>query len=247
MGALHGKVAVVTGGASGIGRATALRCAAEGARVVIADVQSGDAVVAAARAQQHAVTCRQVDVSNANEVAELMRSTAAQHGRLDILVAAAGIGGGGAPTADYAEADFDRVLAVNLRGVFLCMKYAIMEMLRGDGGAIVNIASVMGLVGLPFTPAYSAAKGGVVQLTKTAAVEYANRNIRINCVCPGMIDTPMVQRIPEPGRQQFLARQPLSRLGTAEEVAAAAVFLASDASAFTTGAAFAVDGGYVAQ
>jgi len=247
MGCLQGKIAVVTGGASGIGRATALQCAAEGARVIVADIQDGDDVAAAARARDHDVLFRRTDVSVAADVVDLMRWTVAQRGRLDVLIAAAGIGGGSASTADYAEADFDRVIAVNLKGVFLCMKYAIAEMLRGDGGTIVTIASVMGLVGLPQTPAYSAAKGGVVQLTKVAAIEYASRNIRVNCVCPGMIDTPMVQRISESGRRQFVERQSIRRLGTAEEIAAAAVFLASDASSFTTGAVLVVDGGFTAQ
>ncbi len=247
MGLLRNKVVVVTGGASGIGRATALRCAAEGARVVIADIQDGDPVVTAARTAGHEVLFQRTDVSVSTEVAALMQRAVADEGRLDVLIAAAGIGGGTAATADYTEADFDHVIAVNLKGVFLCMKHAIAAMLRGGGGAIVSIASVMGLVGLPQTPAYSAAKGGVVQLTKVAALEYASRNIRVNCICPGMIDTPMVQRIPAPGRQLFLARQPISRLGSAEEIAAAAVFLASDASAFTTGATLAVDGGYTAQ
>ncbi|HXQ22634.1 MAG TPA: glucose 1-dehydrogenase [Candidatus Acidoferrales bacterium] len=244
---LEGKVVVVTGGASGIGRATALKCAAEGARVVVADVQDGNPVVAAARALGDDLRSRRIDVAVSADVADLMQSTGAELGRLDVLIAAAGIGGGSAATADYTEADFDRVIAINLKGVFLCMKYAIPEMLRNGGGAIVNIASVMGLVGLPRTPAYSAAKGGVVQLTKVAAIEYAAHNIRVNCICPGMIDTPMVQRIPAANQRHFLDRQPLSRLGTAEEIAAAAVFLASDASSFTTGAALAVDGGFTAQ
>jgi NAD(P)-dependent dehydrogenase (short-subunit alcohol dehydrogenase family) len=247
MGQLQEKIAVVTGGASGIGRAAALKCAAEGARVVIGDAQDGASVVAAAAALGHDVAYQRVDVSAGTEVAALMRLARERGGRLDILIAAAGISGGTGATAEYAESDFDRVVAVNLKGVFLSMKYAIAEMLRTGGGAIVNIASVMGLVGLPLTPAYSAAKGGVVQLTKVAALEYAAHNIRVNCICPGMIDTPMVQRIPESGRRNFLSRQALHRLGTPEEVAAAAVFLASDASAFTTGTTLAVDGGYTAQ
>lgn len=247
MGLLEGKVVVVTGGASGIGRATALMCAADGARVVIADIQDGGPVASTAHAQHQDVVFRRTDVSVSAEVATLMRSTVAQHGRLDVLVTAAGVSGGSTPTADYAEADFDRVIAINLKGVFLSMKYAIAEMLRSGDGAIVNIASVLGLVGMPQTPAYSAAKGGVVQLTKVAALEYASRNIRVNCICPGMIDTPMVQHMPASGRQEFLQRQPLSRLGRAEEVASAVVFLASDASAFTTGAALVVDGGFTAQ
>ena len=244
---LEGKVVVVTGAASGIGAAAALRCAGEGARVVVADVQDGDTVITAARAQGGDVRFCRTDVSNASQVDALMQFTTAQHGRLDILVAAAGIGGGTAPTAEYGEAEFERVIAINLKGVFLCMKYAIAKMLSGGGGAIVNIASVMGLVGLPQTPAYSAAKGGVVQLTRVAALEYAAHNIRVNCICPGMIDTPMVQRTSDAGRRHFLARQPLARLGTSQEIAAAIVFLASDASTFTTGAVFAVDGGYTAQ
>jgi NAD(P)-dependent dehydrogenase (short-subunit alcohol dehydrogenase family) len=247
MGLLDGKVAVVTGGASGIGRATALRCAAEGARVVIADVQDGSPVAATARAQHHDVVFQRTDVSAAAEVAAVMRTTAARWGRLDILVAAAGVGGGRAATADYGEADFDRVIRINLTGVFLAMKYALAEMLRSGGGVIVNIASVLGVVGMPYTPAYSAAKGGVVQLTKVAALEYASRNVRVNCICPGMIDTPMIRPMPAAGRQQLLGQQPLSRLGTAEEIAAAVVFLASDASAFTTGTALVIDGGFTAQ
>jgi NAD(P)-dependent dehydrogenase (short-subunit alcohol dehydrogenase family) len=247
MGWLHGKVAVVTGGASGIGRATAQRCATEGARVIIADVTDAGALLGADRVPLPDVTFQRTDVTVAADVAAVMRQAVVLWGRLDILVCAAGIGGGSRATADYPDTDFDRVIAVNLKGVFLCMKHAIAEMLRGGGGAIVNIASVTGLVGLPFTPAYSAAKGGVMQLSKVAALEYANRNIRVNCVCPGMIDTPLVQRIPTGARAQFLERQPLSRLGTAEEVAAAVVFLASEASAFTTGAALVVDGGFTAQ
>ncbi|MFQ5665390.1 MAG: SDR family NAD(P)-dependent oxidoreductase [Candidatus Binatia bacterium] len=248
MGVLKGKVAVVTGGASGIGAATALKCAAEGARVVIADIQDGSRIVAAAREQRHDIVFRPTDVSVSSEVKALMRWSAVQRKRIDVLVAAAGVSGGGtAATADYSDADFDRVIAVNLKGVFLSMKYAIPEMLRSGGGAIVSIASVLGLVGMPHTPAYSAAKGGVVQLTKVAALEYASRNIRVNCVCPGTIDTPMVQRVPATGRQELRNRQPIGRLGTAQEIAAAVVFLASDASAFTTGVALVVDGGYTAQ
>jgi NAD(P)-dependent dehydrogenase (short-subunit alcohol dehydrogenase family) len=246
MGALEAKVAVVTGAASGIGRACALRAAAEGARVVAADVQDGAAVVAAAGAAAE-VLFQACDVAVAAQVEDLMRTTVARHGRLDVLIAAAGVSGGTATTAEYGDADFDRVIAVNLKGVFLSLKHALRAMLRGGGGAIVTIASVAGLVGLARTPAYSAAKGAVIQLSRVAALEYADHHIRVNCICPGMIDTPMVQRIGAPARQAFLDRQPLRRLGTPEEVAAAAVFLASDAASFTTGSVLAVDGGYTAQ
>jgi NAD(P)-dependent dehydrogenase (short-subunit alcohol dehydrogenase family) len=247
MGCLEGKVVVVTGGASGIGRATALRCAAEGAHVVVADIQDPQTVVNTGSTLGHDLVFHRTDVSVSTQVAALMRCAVADCGRLDILIAAAGISGGSGSTIDYAEGDFDRVIAINLKGVFLSMKYAIAEMLHGGGGAIVNIASVAGLVGMPHTPAYSAAKGGVVQLTRVAALEYASSNVRVNCICPGMIDTPMVQRIPENVRWQLLRQQPIQRPGTADEVAAAAVFLASDASSFTTGAALVVDGGFTAQ
>jgi len=245
MGVLEGKAVVITGGASGIGCATALRCAAEGAHVTIADIQDSAAVTAAGRPFD--LRYQRTDVSVAVEVEALMHSVVAQHGRLDVLVNAAGIGGGNAATADYSEADFDRVIAINLKGVFLCMKHALVHMRTGSGGAIVNIASILGLVGLPQTPAYSAAKGGVVQLTKVAALEYAAHNIRVNCICPGIIDTPMLHGVPAAGRQLLVDRQPIGRLGRAEEIADTAVFLASDASAFTTGAVFAVDGGFTAQ
>jgi NAD(P)-dependent dehydrogenase (short-subunit alcohol dehydrogenase family) len=163
------------------------------------------------------------------------------------LVNAAGIGGGSAATADYAEADFDRVIAINLKGVFLCMKYALPAMLAAGGGVIVNIASILGMVGMPQTPAYSAAKGGVIQLTRVAALEYAGSNIRVNCIGPGIIDTPMLRNVPAAGRELLLRQPPIGRFGTAEEIAAAAVFLAGDASAFTTGTVLAVDGGFTAQ
>ena len=237
---LTGKVAVITGGASGIGRATALRCAAAGARVVVADVQI-------AVAPNEHVVVRRADVSVSAEVVDLFHWTVGEFGRLDVLISAAGISGGTGATAEYSEVEFDRVIAVNLKGVFLCMKHAITQMVRHGGGAIVNIASITGVVGLPFTPAYSAAKAGVIQLSKVAALEYADRGVRVNCICPGMIDTPMVQRLPESAQRAFIARQPIKRLGAADEIAAAAVFLASDASAFTTGAAIMIDGGYTAQ
>ena len=245
MGVLEGKAVVVTGGASGIGRAAALQCAAAGARVVIADIQDGSPVITAARESE--ICFHHTDVSIAAEVATLMDWAVARHGRLDVLVNAAGIGGGSTATADYTEADFDRVIATNLKGVFLCMKHALAAMLRTGGGAIVNIASILGLVGMAQTPAYAAAKGGVVQLTKVAALDYAARNIRVNCICPGIIDTPMLQGVPAAGRQLLIDHQPIGRLGRAEEIADAVVFLASDASAFTTGAVFAIDGGYTAQ
>jgi NAD(P)-dependent dehydrogenase (short-subunit alcohol dehydrogenase family) len=247
MGALQNKIAVITGGASGIGRATAERFAAEGATVVIGDVQDGVAVVRSITDADGSAFFLRTDVTDSAQVRALIAATESRHGRLDVLVAAAGIGGGSATTVDYSEADFDRVIAVNLRGVFLAMKHGLSAMQRVGQGAIVNIASVLGLVGLPRTPGYSAAKGGVIQLTRTAAVEYAQQGIRVNCICPGVIDTPMARAAGELAMQQFATLQPLGRLGTAAEVAAAAVFLASDQAAFVTGAAFVIDGGFTAQ
>lgn len=244
---LSGRVAVITGGASGIGRATAERFAAEGAAVLIGDVRDADETIAAIRARGGTAEFVRTDVANGDHVRALIAAAEERHGHLDILIAAAGIGGGGGTTADYTEADFDRVIAINLKGVFLAMKYALPAMERSGGGAIVAIASVLGIVGLPSTPAYSAAKGGVMQLAKVAALEYAAKRIRVNCICPGMIDTPMSRGAGPRAQAHFAAMQPLGRLGRADEVAATALFLASEQSTFVTGAAFVIDGGFTAQ
>lgn len=247
MGLLEDRVAVITGAASGIGRATARLFAEEGARLMLADIQDMSALCEEIGLARGTAWSLRTDVSDPEQVRACIAAAVERGGRLDVLVAAAGVGGGSAATADYAENDFQRVLAVNLTGVFYAMKYALQVMQRRGSGAIVTIGSVAGLVGLARSPAYAAAKGGVIQLTKVAALEYAAYKIRINCVCPGMIDTPMVQHIPPAVRDAFLARQPLGRLGTAEEVARAVLYLASDASSFTTGATLAVDGGFLAQ
>ncbi len=190
------------------------------------------------------------DVSKAAEVEAMVAAAVARFGRLDILFNNAGIEGAQAPTADCTEETFDRVIAINLKGVFLGMKYAIPAMIRGGGGSIINAASVAGLVGFQGLPAYCASKGGVIQLTKTAALEYAKQNIRVHATCPGVIWTPMVERIVgnnAEARAQFEALEPVGRFGTPEEVAALVLFLASDEASFITGAALPVDGGFVAQ
>jgi NAD(P)-dependent dehydrogenase (short-subunit alcohol dehydrogenase family) len=180
-----------------------------------------------------------------------MRSSArVGGGRLDVLFNNAGIEGEQAPTADTTLDNWDRVIGINLRGVFLGCKYGIEAMLRTGGGAIVNNASVAGLVGFAGIPAYCAAKGGVVQLTRTAALEYATRGVRVNCLCPGVIDTPMVQRFTRDdakARAQMEMLEPVGRMGTPREVAELALFLASDRSSFVTGAVIPVDGGFVAR
>jgi NAD(P)-dependent dehydrogenase (short-subunit alcohol dehydrogenase family) len=247
MGVLNGRVAIVTGGASGIGRATALLFSSEGAAVAIGDLQDASAVAEEIARRGGEGFSLAVDVSREAQVQQLIECAEGHYGRVDLLVAAAGIGGGSATTAEYAEEDFDRVMAINLKGVFLAMKHALPAMVRAGGGAIVNIASVLGMVGMARTPAYSAAKGGVVQLTRTAALEYAPQGVRVNCICPGMIDTPMARAAGDAAMQQFALWQPLGRLGHAEEVAAAALFLAADSATFVTGAVLAVDGGFTAR
>jgi len=250
MGALDGKVAIITGAASGIGRATAELFAKEGAQVAAADwhAQEGEAVAGELRRGGADATFVQVDVSSSDDVQRMVRTAVETYGRLDVLFNNAGIEGDQAPTADCTLENWDRVIGVNLKSVFLGMKYAIPELIKGGGGAIINNASVAGLVGFPGIPAYCASKGGVIQLTKTAALEYAKQNIRVNAICPGVIATPMVERFVggDPARQQAMeSLEPVGRLGRPEEVAQLVLFLASDAAPFCTGAPFIIDGGFV--
>jgi NAD(P)-dependent dehydrogenase (short-subunit alcohol dehydrogenase family) len=250
------KVALVTGGASGIGRATGLALADVGVRVVVADVDSsggGETVELVRRAGSDAIFV-EVDVADASAVAQAVERARSTFGRLDFGINAAGRQGALAETADYTEEDWSRTIAVNLSGVWLAMKYEIREMLRAGGGSIVNIASNFGLVGSPRMPAYAASKHGVVGLTKVAALEYATRGIRVNAICPGGTDTPWIERnlAADPAAadsmmEEVMALHPMRRLARPEEIAAAAVWLCSDAASYVTGAAIAVDGGFVAH
>lgn len=252
---LREKVALVTGAGSGIGRATALAAAGEGAKVLVSDVavEGGEETVRQIEAAGGEAAFVRADVSKAAEVEALVKSAVETFGRLDCAVNNAGIEGALAPTADYPEEDWERVLAVNLTGVYLCMKHEIPRMLEAGGGSIVNVASILGMVGFATAPAYTAAKHGVVGLSKVAALDYSAQGIRVNTLCPAFIETPMVmERGIEAGTHPEAYRQlaelhPIGRLGKSEEIAEAAIWLCSDAASFVTGHAMMADGGYVAR
>ncbi len=250
MAQMDGKVAIVTGAASGIGRATAVLFAREGAKVVVADWKDGSDTVREITDAGGEAIFMQVDVSDASQVEAMVRKTVETYGGLDYACNNAGIEGVMGACAECTEENWERTIGINLTGVWHCMKYEIPEMLKRGGGSIVNMASVAGLVGFAGLPAYCASKGGVVLLTKAAALEYAKQGIRINAVCPGVIRTAMVDRIIGGDAQAeagFTAMEPIGRLGTPEEIGEAVIWLCSDASSFVTGTAFPVDGGFVAQ
>jgi NAD(P)-dependent dehydrogenase (short-subunit alcohol dehydrogenase family) len=246
---LDGKAGLVTGAAGGIGRACALRLAREGCRVVVSDLESArsrgeetTALIAEAGGAAEFVAC---DVRSEDDCSALVARVVERQGRLDLAVNNAGIGYHG-PLADMPTEDFDRVLAVDLRGVFLGMKHQIQQMLRNGGGSIVNVASNAGVRAVKYLGAYTAAKHGVVGLTKCAAIEYAEQGIRVNAVCPGAIHTALADGISEERLAQIVFPQALRRLGRPEEVAAVVAWLCSDESSFVTGVPLPVDAGSLA-
>jgi NAD(P)-dependent dehydrogenase (short-subunit alcohol dehydrogenase family) len=246
-----GKAALVTGGGSGIGRASALAFAERGAAVTVVDINGDHAaetakLVEAAGGQARWVEC---DVTSAADVEAMVNEAAASYGRLDFAHNNAGITGPASLTADYTEDDWDRVIAVNLKSVFLSMKYELPHLIK-QGGAIVNSSSGAGLIGFAGLPAYVASKHGVVGLTKSTALEYAKQGVRVNAICPGSTRTPMLEAYMggDPSMEKLMASAtPLARLATPEEMAAAVMWLCSDAASFVIGVALPVDGGAVAQ
>ena len=246
------KVALVTGGSSGIGRASALAFAREGAKVTVTDidVEGGEKTVQMIKEIGGQSIFIKADISQAAEVEALVTKTVETYGQLDCAHNNAGIEGIKASTIDCTEENWERTMNINLKGVWLCMKYEIPQMLKHGGGAIVNTSSILGLVAIRNRPAYVASKHGVAGLTKAAALEYAKEGIRINAVCPGVIDTPLFERITGGDLQakaERVARQPIGRIGTPEEVAEAVVWLCSDAASLVTGHTMVVDGGLVIQ
>lgn len=256
MGLMNGMVALVTGAGAGIGRATALRFAEEGAKVVVSDVNIADgeetvSLIGRAGGEATFLPC---DIAKPDDVAALIRGTVERYGKLDCACNNAGIEGKIVPFAEQTIETFDRVIGVNLRGTFLCLKAEIAEMVRTGGGAIVNLASVAGLIGFPGLSPYVASKHAINGLTKNAALEYGRQRIRVNSVCPGGIDTRMLDSLAEQAtggakttREMMDPYHPIGRIGEPNEVAELIAWLCSPRASFVTGANIPVDGGFVAQ
>ncbi|MFC6066986.1 glucose 1-dehydrogenase [Streptomyces ochraceiscleroticus] len=242
------KVAFVTGAGSGIGRATARAFAAEGADVVVADIDSAGNKETARLAAEHGgrVLTVECDVISSSDIRAAVEQTVREFGRLDVAFNNAGIEQPPAPLVDISEDEWSRLLDIDLRSAFLCMKYEIPAMLENGGGSIVNTSSGAGVVGIRGQAAYVAAKHGLIGLTKSAALDYAAQGVRVNAICPGIIETPMMDRFsggtPE-GRARVIGQEPVGRMGSPEEIASAVLWLSSDLGAFATGHAMVVDGG----
>ena len=248
---LSGKVALVTGAAAGIGRATAIEFAKNGASVVVSDIDpaGGSDTASLINSESGNATFVECDVSQSGSVEEVVSQAVKIYGRLDMAHNNAGIEGARVPLIDLTEDQWDSVMAVNLKGVWMCMKYEIRQMLEQGSGAIVNTSSVAGLMGMTGSTAYGSAKHGVIGMTKIAALEYADRGVRVNAVCPGAVRSGMTDRLMgnDPEREaMYMSIRPIGRFGTADEIATTVVWLCSDAASLVTGVAFPVDGGIMA-
>lgn len=244
-----GKVAWVTGAASGIGEACALRLAEEGGKVVLLDTnkEKGSEVLQKVKAKGAEAIFLELDVTDPAAVEKAVAETVETFGALDVAVNNAGIGGDLAPTGEYSPENWDKVIRVNLNGVFYCMRYQIPQMLEQGEGAILNMASILGSVGFASASAYVAAKHGVVGLTKSAAIEYGNRDIRVNAVGPAFVRTPLLDGLDEGAKVQLEDMHPIGRMGKPEEIASLVAYLCSDEASFMTGGYYPADGGYLAQ
>ena len=252
---LKNKVAIITGAGSGQGRAAALIFSREGAKIAVSDwkPELGDETITLVKKAGGEAIFIRTDVSESADVQNLVRTTVTTYGRIDILYNNAGVGFSSplsmSDVINTPEADWDRVIAINLRSMYLTAKYGIPEMIKSGGGSIINTASIAALIGSEAAHAYTAAKGGMVALSRALAVEFGPKNIRVNCICPGAIDTPMIAPVIDPLKKsgQPFMTSPIRRLGRPEDIANCALYLASDESSFVTGATLVVDGGYIAQ
>ncbi len=252
MNGIHDSVAIVSGGGSGIGRATATRFASEGAQVVVADIdaEGGEETVSQIESDGGEAVFVEVDVMNEEDVERMVDTAVDTFGGLDFAFNNAGIEGAQTPTPEQPMDNWNRVISINLQGVFLAMRAEIPAMLEDGGGAIVNTASVAGILGFPNLSPYVASKHGVIGLTRSAALEFSSDGVRVNAVCPGVIDTPMVARAKEEDPESMegaMAATPIGRLGEPEEIASAATWLCSDDASFVTGESLVVDGGFSVQ